>query len=385
MASVPEKKTAPKPDPKEIRRWLENYRDEVDGAALYESLASAERDAERASVLRELAATERRHAAAWEQKLKDSGVEVSPRASMRVRLLGALARRFGAKSLMPVAQAMEGNASQAYAGQADAVALGFHRDEHSHAKVFSQLAISGGAAVAANESWHRASGGGALRAAVFGVNDGLLSNFSLIMGVAGGTASASSAEASSVLVLTGFAGMLAGAFSMASGEYISVRSQRELYEREITKEAEELANSPEEEVHELELIYRAKGIPQEQAASLARAIIENPVSALDTLAREELGLDPGELGSPWGAALSSFGAFVGGALVPLLPFLFLQPGTALWLSASASGIALFGLGAALSLFTGRGALWSGLRMLGIGCGVALLTNLIGRLVGVSLS
>lgn len=381
MADAP--KPPPKPDRRQVSRWRENYRDEIDGATLYEALAVAEKDGERASVLRELAEAERRHAATWAQKLEDVGEAVSPRPSVRVRLLGALARRFGAKSLMPVAQAMEGNATNAYSGQEDAVALGFHKEENSHAKVFSQLAKSGGAAVAANESWHRTSAGGSLRAAVFGVNDGLVSNFSLLMGVAGGTAA--SPDAGPVLALTGFAGMLAGAFSMAAGEYISVRSQRELFEREIAKEAEELENSPEEEVHELSLIYRAKGIPADQAAALARAIVENPESALDTLAREELGLDPGELGSPWGAALSSFGAFVVGAIVPLLPFLLLDPSPALWVSAIASGLSLFGLGAALSLFTGRGAFWSGLRMFAIGGGVALLTNVIGRLVGVSLS
>jgi VIT1/CCC1 family predicted Fe2+/Mn2+ transporter len=372
-------------DRAEVRRLTENYRDEVDGAALYEALAAAERDPERASVLRELAGVERRHAATWAEKLEEAGVSVSPEPSLRVRLVGRLAGRVGARALLPLARAMEGDATQAYAAQPDAAALGFHRDEASHARVFSQLAKSGSADVAGHESWHRASSGGNLRAAVFGVNDGLLSNFSLMMGMAGGAAAAAGDGAGQVVVLAGFAGMLAGAFSMAAGEYVSVRSQRELFEREIAKEAEELDSSPEEEIKELELIYRAKGVPAEQAASLARALADNPDSALDTLAREELGLDPEELGSPWGAALSSFGAFVAGAVIPLAPFLLLDPGPAFWVSAGASGLALFALGALLALFTGRGLLWGGLRMFGVGCGVALATHLIGRLVGVSVS
>lgn len=370
----------------EIRRLTENYRDEVDGAALYDALAAAERDPGRASVLRELADVERRHAATWAEKLGEAGVTVSPRPSLKVRLVRRLAGRVGTRSLLPLARAMEGDATASYAAQPDAAALGFHRDEASHARVFSQLAKSGSSAVAEHESWHRSASGGNLRAAVFGVNDGLLSNFSLMMGMAGGASAATGGGGSgSVVVLAGFAGMLAGAFSMAAGEYVSVRSQRELFEREIAKEAEELEASPAEEAHELELIYRAKGVPAEQAAALARAIVENPESALDTLAREELGLDPDELGSPWGAALSSFGAFVGGALIPLVPFLLLGPGPAFWVSAGASGLALFLVGALLALFTGRGLLWGGFRMFAIGGGVALATHLIGRLVGVSVS
>jgi VIT1/CCC1 family predicted Fe2+/Mn2+ transporter len=281
---------------------------------------------------------------------------------------------------------MEVSATASYVGQADAEALGMPQQERSHARVFAELAETGSSSVAAAERWHRTSGGGNLRAAVFGVNDGLLSNLSLLMGMAGGaTAAAGGGDTHQVVLLAGFAGMLAGAFSMAAGEWVSVRSQRELFEREIAREAEELETSPEEEAKELELIYRAKGVPADQAAALARSILANPVSALDTLAREELGLDPGELGSPWGAALSSFAAFVAGALVPLLPFLFLPVAPAVWLSAGLSGVALFAIGALLSLFTGRGALLSGFRMLAIGGGVAAATYLIGRVVGVSIS
>jgi len=371
------------PDKSEIRRWQENLQDEVDGSALYDALAAAERDPKRAEVLRELAAVERGHAEVWAEKLRDAGLPDRPTPQVRTRLLSFLARRFGARALLPVARAMEVNATDGYAGQKDAAALRMPQQERSHAKVFSQMAKGG--SVAEHEAWHRSSGGGNLRAAVFGVNDGLLSNFSLIMGMAGGTAAAGAAAEHQMVLLAGFAGMLAGAFSMAAGEYVSVRSQRELFEREIEKEREELETSPAEEAKELELIYRAKGLPKEQAEQLAAAIIANPESALDTLAREELGLDPTELGSPWGAAGSSFLAFVAGALVPLVPFLLMKGPAATWTSAGASGLALFGIGATLSLFTGRGVLWSGLRMLLVGGGVALATNLIGRAVGVAVS
>jgi VIT1/CCC1 family predicted Fe2+/Mn2+ transporter len=274
---------------------------------------------------------------------------------------------------------MERSADGSYAGQADAKALGMDRQERIHAKVFASMEGGGASSgIAEQESWHRSSGGGSLRAAVFGLNDGLVSNFSLMMGVAG------AAPGRGVVLLTGVAGMLAGAFSMAAGEYISVRSQRELYEREIAQEEEELAASPEEERKELELIYRAKGIPREEAAQLARSLLGNASSALDTLAREELGLDPGELGSPWTAASSSFVAFVAGALIPLLPFLAVHGSWGTWLSAGVSAAALFGVGALLSIFTGKSALYSGFRMAAIGSLVALVTNTLGRIIGVSL-
>jgi VIT1/CCC1 family predicted Fe2+/Mn2+ transporter len=290
-----------------------------------------------------------------------------------------LARRAGTAGVLPILLASESTANSAYAGQEDAKALGLDRVERTHAKVFASMAPGDSPGIADKESWHRGSGGGSLRAAVFGLNDGLVSNFSLMMGVAG------AAPGRGVVILSGLAGMLAGAFSMAAGEYISVRSQRELFEREIVKEEEELTSSPEEEKKELELIYRAKGIPREEAVRLAETLLSNPESALDTLAREELGLDPGELGSPWGAAWSSFLAFVGGALIPLLPFVFVSGPYGIWAAAAASAVALFGVGAILSIFTGKGALYSGLRMMVIGGLVALITNTLGRLLGVSLS
>jgi VIT1/CCC1 family predicted Fe2+/Mn2+ transporter len=214
---------------------------------------------------------------------------------------------------------------------------------------------------------------------VFGVNDGLVSNFSLVMGIAG-----TEAEPRFVL-LAGVAGLLAGAFSMAAGEYVSVRAQRELYEQQIDLEKQELEASPEEEREELALIYQAKGVPGNQADELAKQILSNPETAIDTLAREELGLDPASLGSPWLAALSSFVAFAIGAALPVIPYVVTTGHEAFLGSAALCGTALFVVGALISLFTGRNMLYSGLRMLCIGAGAATVTFLVGRLLGVKIA
>ena len=363
----------------DMARFRVNLKDELAAAGLYETMAAAEKNKEKASIFRELAEVERAHAQVWIQKIEAAGETVGPpKSGMRTRVLGLLARRFGPGSIVPILMGIEKNADGGYAAQPDAKALGMDRQEKVHTKVFEGMS-GGGPSILSGEAWHRRDTGGSLRAAVFGINDGLVSNFSLMMGVAG-----ASQDAKSILI-AGVAGMLAGAFSMGSGEYVSVRSQKELFEHEIRKEEEELRDSPEEEMQELALIYRAKGIPKEAADQLAASILSNPGSAIDTLAREELGLDPGDLGSPWRVAFSSFGAFLAGAIVPLLPFFFLKGTTGVLVSAGISGAALFAIGATLSLFTGRSWLLSGLRMLAIGGLVALVTNLLGRLLGVTLN
>jgi VIT1/CCC1 family predicted Fe2+/Mn2+ transporter len=228
------------------------------------------------------------------------------------------------------------------------------------------------------EHRHRGLGGGGnLRAAVFGINDGLVSNASLILGVAGAS------PEPGVVLLTGIAGMCAGAFAMAAGEYVSVRSQRELFEYQIGLERDELSQYPEAEAQELALIYAAKGIPVEDAGRLARQIIADPEHALDTLAREELGLNPDELGSPWGAAISSFLSFAAGALLPLAPFVLAPGPRALPIAIGVTALALFGVGALLSLFTGRNAVFSGARMLALGAIAGGVTFAIGKLAGVA--
>jgi len=223
---------------------------------------------------------------------------------------------------------------------------------------------------------HRTVGGGNLRAGIFGINDGLVSNASLILGMVGASAN------TGTVLATGIAGLLAGALSMAAGEFVSVRSQREMFEYQIGLEADELAEYPEAEAEELALIYAARGLPLEEARAIANKLIANPKHALDVLAREELGLNPDDLGSPFGAAGFSFVAFTIGALVPLFPFFF---GAVLPVAAYAgvglAGVALFGTGAAMSLFSGRSPWAGGLRMLAIGGGAGGVTFAIGSLIG----
>jgi vacuolar iron transporter family protein len=223
---------------------------------------------------------------------------------------------------------------------------------------------------------HKGFGGGNLRAAIFGANDGLVSNTSLILGVIGASAT------TEATITAGIAGLLAGALSMAAGEYVSVRSQRELFEYQIELERQELEEYPEAEAAELALIYQARGLTPEEAKALADRLTADPKIALDVLAREELGLNPDDLGSPWGAAGFSFASFTLGALVPLIPFF--TGGTlpnAGYIGAALAAVGLFGTGASLSLFTGRSAVAGGLRMLGIGAGAGAVTWLIGTLFG----
>ena len=219
---------------------------------------------------------------------------------------------------------------------------------------------------------------GALRAATFGVNDGLVSNLSLIFGVAG------AGVENEVVIVAGVAGLLAGAFSMASGEYISVRVQREVYERLIHLEAHEIGTEPDEEREELAELYARKGIPREIAQTMATELMKDPEVALQTHAREELGLDPDEgLGSPVAAAAASFGSFGVGAFLPLLPFLISSGSGAVVVSAVLSGIALFAVGSAISYLTGKSWIVSGLRMLLVGGLAAGITYLVGKLLDVS--
>jgi VIT1/CCC1 family predicted Fe2+/Mn2+ transporter len=221
---------------------------------------------------------------------------------------------------------------------------------------------------------------GALRAAIFGMNDGLVSNLSLIFGVAG------SGLAGEVVVIAGFAGLLAGAFSMGAGEYVSMKVQREVFEQLIHKEAHEIATQPEEEVQELAQIYQRKGIDPETAERIAGEVMKDPEVALETHAREELGIDMEEgLGSPWAAAGSSFVMFSIGALVPLVPFLFTSGERAVVISACLSGVTLFGVGGAMTVLTGRGFVLSGARMLAIGAVAAAITYGVGTLLGVAIS
>jgi VIT1/CCC1 family predicted Fe2+/Mn2+ transporter len=272
-----------------------------------------------------------------------------------------------------------------YDKQPEAQQTSLPMEERSHARLLRTITASSqtgmeGRTLARLEGRHSAIGGNALRAAVLGANDGLVSNLSLLMGVAGAELSGPA------ILITGLAGLLAGACSMAMGEWLSVQSSRELYQRQIAIEASEIAAVPDEEREELSLIYQAKGLSAEEAEKLAAEVIADTAHALDTLAREELGIDPEELGgSAWEAAATSFLLFAIGAIIPVLPFIFLTGTGAVIASLGMSALGLFMIGAAITLFTGRNAFYSGGRQLLFGLAAAGLTYGIGRLLGVTLA
>lgn len=347
---------------------------------MYEAMAQVEKSPERAEVFRKLAQTEMRHATRWAEKLGMDASALTPsRLDYKGRFYKVAARAFGTSRVIP--WLVRGEAKDIMAYAADPEARDLAREERSHSRVLREMADGADPLEALRgEKWHRFNyGGGNLRAAVLGVNDGLVSNFSLVMGVAGGT------DQAQFILLAGVAGLMAGAFSMAAGEYVSVRSQRDVYENQIAIEEEELREFPEDEEEELALIYQAKGLPREDAVRIAKHIMTNPQMALDTMAREELGLDPDELGSPWGAAISSFTAFVGGAIVPIAPYLLNAGGLAFVLSAVLSGVALVLVGGALSAISGKNVLWGATRMLLAGGVAAAVTFGIGRLIGISIA
>jgi VIT1/CCC1 family predicted Fe2+/Mn2+ transporter len=363
----------------DLARYRQNYLVEMDGITLYRLLSQAEKDAERAAIFDKMARVEERHAQRWVRLLQQAGAELPPyRRSLRVRLLGWLARRLGTQRVLPIVSAMEGRDDAGYLEQPEAQGLPAQERAHSRALRAMDPQAANRLSIAGREG-HMLMQGGGLRAAVFGINDGLVSNLSLVMGFAGAEVQ------QQYILLAGLAGLLAGSFSMAAGEYVSMRAQRELFEQQIKMEEEELEMSPKEEEEELSLIYQAKGLPEREASLLARRIIANPRTAIDTLAREELGLDPSQLGSPWMAALSSFFAFVVGALVPVLPYLVVSDRSAWGISALLSCLALFGTGVVISIFTARGPLVSGLRMLGIGLLAALVTYGAGWLFGITVA
>ena len=386
-----------------VEQSLDNLKLERDAIVLYDALAGIEKDPRRAAAFRRIASNERRHAEVWAGKLTELGVTVPPTDGprLRVRFIILVARLLGTAAVADLVKALEGDEEDLYDAQGGSPEVAaIAADERAHAEIWDRLKADGevasvrdpdrdGVAIASRaqsaaevgqrETWHRAGGrSGTLRAVIFGVSDGLVSNLALIMGVAG-----AAAQSHSFILLAGITGLLAGAFSMAAGEYISMQSQRELFERQIALERAEMEAMPDEEEAELAASYRAKGFAPDEAARIAAKIFEDPEAALDILVREELGLDPDQLGSPWGAAAGSFIAFAIGAAIPVVPYLF-GGGTAILLtSLGLSLVALFAVGAAVSLLTGRGLLFSGVRQLGIGLAAAIVTFLIGTLIGVN--
>ena len=366
-----------------VRRWRALLASEREAAALYSRLAAAE-TGKRRQVLNDLAEIERKHAAHWEGKLRAAGAGVPPpaRPGLRTRLLGVAARLLSARAVLPLIERAERADSAMYDEEPDA-APGMAAEERDHARTVARLMDSGRpdprTQIMRRERWHRGDRSGALRAGVFGVSDGLVSNTALVMGFAG------SGVSRTVTLLAGIAGLLAGSFSMAAGEYVSMSSQREMYQREISLEAAELDEDPEEERAELALLYRAKGLGKAEAESLAGRIMSDRSVALDTLAREELGLDPDALGSPWGSAVSSLLTFAVGAFVVVVPYLFGGGLAALLAAIVLAAAAMFGVGAVTGVLNGRPVVRSGMRQVTVGALAAAVTYGVGHLIGTSVT
>jgi vacuolar iron transporter family protein len=336
----------------------DRWRAEKTAAFLSAAVATAEVDPVKAKLFQQMVDAAEEQAAILAKGLK-SQPDFEPPA--RARIIAWLIGILGPRAIRPILSASKVRGVSVYSGPA-------HRLSHPMPRSVEEVGRS-----------HRGAGGGTLRAGVFGANDGLVSNTCLVMGVAG------AAVSPDIILLSGVAGLLAGAFSMAAGEYISMLSQREMFEHQIAQERDELERYPEEEAEELALIYAARGIPLEEARGITRKLVQNPEQALATLAREELGLNPEDLGSPIGAAFASFLAFSVGAVLPLLPFLFGAGAAGVIAAAGISGTALFIVGAILSLFSGRSALFGGARMFAIGAAAAAATYGIGSLFNVALS
>lgn len=336
---------------------LTRWREEKTAAYLTSAVAKAESDKGRRALFEKLAAESEAQAAIIARDI-DGAPRFAP--APRARFVAALTGVLPPKQMKGVLAAMKVRGLSVYSGK---MRPGMHPMPTSTDEIGAR---------------HKGAGGGTLRAAVFGVNDGLVSNTSLVMGMAGAAAS------NDVVMLTGVAGLLAGAFSMAAGEYVSMKTQREMFEHQIAQEKAELDLYPEEEAEELALIYEARGLPLEEARTMAKAMIADPATALDALTREELGLNPDDLGSATGAALYSFIAFAAGASLPLMPFLFGMSSPLVFAAAIAAS-ALFGVGAAMSLFSGRNAFLGGARMLAIGAAAGAATFFIGSLFGVATS
>jgi VIT1/CCC1 family predicted Fe2+/Mn2+ transporter len=375
-------------DPKRFLLYLEAERK---AALLYRALAETI-TGDRANALIELADIEDAHAEHWLEKLSEYSVDI-PAAPTELdhadqRLVNT-ARETGLDSVLGRLEQNEGADAGMYDEEPEALDS-MSDDEREHAEVFRSMilgtaipTITSRVAVASKggEPWHRVDRSGSVRAAVFGISDGLVSNTALVMGFAG--ASLNGSIGNSTVLFAGLAGLLAGSFSMAAGEYVSVASQRDLFRREIEMEAIELRDKPEEEAKELELIYRAKGLDKALAKSVSDEIMSDPKTALDTLAREELGLDPDQLGSPVKVAVSSFIAFAIGASVAVLPYTLLE-GSAAFLTAIAAAItALCVVGGVVGRLSGRGIVFSATRQLSWGVGAATITYAVGSLIGVS--
>lgn len=354
--------------------WDEHYRDERDAAFLYRALAAV--DAERRPLFEKLAAVEDRHARRWEELFREAGRPLPPyTTAFRTRTLAWMARTFGASAVLPLMLAEEGREVQAYLGLArqsghqstHQAAVDIAAESAVHARELSQAMGREG------EPWHAGGAGGMLRSVVYGFNDGLTANFGLVAGVVGADV------APHIIIITGVAGALADALSMGSSGYLAAKSEAEVQAHQIEMERSEMRLMPDLEEEELALIYEAKGLPADRARETAKTMMEDPAQALNAMVREELNIHPAEL-EPLKDGIVTGSATAVGAFIPILPFLLMEHGLAVWVSLAISMLAHFAIGAARSLFTGRGVWASGRDMFVVGFGVAAIGYLIGELI-----
>jgi vacuolar iron transporter family protein len=367
-------------------RFRSNLQGEIDSAVVYRAMASAENSEQLSSVYERLAEVEEHHLGFWKEQLRNIGVDPGPsHPSWRAKAMTLLACRFGPRIVLPTVATFEQVDQGDYDDQPETAGTGMREQERSHARILRYVAGGSpqgiaGETLARLEGRHRAPGGNALRAAVLGANDGLTSNLALIMGVAGAQFK------SAVILITGLTGLLAGAFSMAIGEWVSVQSARELYQRQVQTEANEIRSVPDEEQEELALIYEAKGLPQREAEQVAERLMIDEKGALDAMVREELGLDPSTLGgSPYSAGGSSFVLFALGAIIPLISYFFVSGMAGVVAAIVSAALGLFVIGVLISLLTGRSALYAGTRQLVFGLLAAGVTFGLGHLIGAALA
>lgn len=372
---------------REIHFLMENWKNEMEAALVYRRMAEEERNAQRREILLELAVTEEGHAKVWAEELAKRGIvvrEYSP--SLRARAYLWLMKRFGVRSILQVLENVERGAASGYSEGVIAVADPRLKEkisevapvEQGHSRILAALdgraEKRGPHDALRGERWHK--GGGSIRDVIFGMNDGLLSTFSLVTGVAGATAS------NQIILLSGIAGAVAGAISMTAGAYVSTKAEREVLEKHLEMESLELAMMPEQEENELALLYRLKGVPSDQARSIARTLLRDESTALETMSREELGLDIGELPDPRSAGLASGLSFIVGAIVPIFPYLILSGILALAFSIGLSLGGFFLVGVTRTLVTARNPWRSGAEMFLIGTGAAVFAYIVGFFLGV---
>lgn len=357
--------------------WLDHLQDEADAAFLYRRLADLETDPHKVKIFNNLADVEERHVQVWIRVLGEGGHQaVKPAPTVRARAMARIAGWLGPRFLLPALLAEEGREVKGYlelhersvGDPAGAAALDLARESKHHAANLSRLIGRTG------EPWHRAGVGGFLRNVVYGFNDGLTANFGLLAGMVG--AQGSLANAGHAVVVAGLAGAVADALSMGSSGYLAAKSEREVHEYEIGMEREEIRLMPELEREELALIYQAKGIPEADAARMATVVMADPIRALDVKVQEELGIGEPS-GTPMREAVVTGTATLVGALIPVAPLLISTAPWAIWTSFGISMASHFLVGAARSLFTGRGLFRSGFDMFVVGLGVAAVGYFLG--------